>query len=295
MLDRDGTLNVHLSAVDLTGTSTTFALMAAEAFGLDPAKVRVISGDTSNGPYAGATGGSKITYTVGPAVIKAAEEARLQALAIASEELEVDPADLDIVEGKIQVRGVPDKAIGLGEIAGKTMRFGGQYAPVFAHGRHVVKTRAPGFCAQLAEVEVDKQTGEVTVHRLVAIQDVGRAINPLTVEGQIMGGAVQGLGWALHESMVYDDSGQLLTASLMDYTIPHITHAPLQLETVLVEVPSETGPYGARGVGEPPVAPTAAAVANAIKDQTGVRLTDLPMTPSRVFTALRQAQENGQE
>lgn len=286
MLDRDGTLNVHISSVDLTGTPTTFALMAAEAFGLDPAKVRVITGDTSNGPYAGATGGSKTTYTVGPSVIKAAEEARIQTLAIASEELEADPADLEIIDGKVQVRGVPDKALDLSEIAGKTMRFGGQYAPIFAHGRNVVKTRAPGFCAQLAEVEVDEETGDVKVHRLVALQDVGRAINPMAVEGQIMGGAIQGLGWALHESMIYDDSGQLLTASLMDYTVPHMTDSPPQLEVVLVEVPAETGPFGARGVGEPPITPTAAAVANAIKDQTGVRITELPMIPQRVFAAL---------
>jgi CO/xanthine dehydrogenase Mo-binding subunit len=287
MLDRDGSLNVHISSVDLTGTPTTFALMAAEAFGLDPARVRVITGDTSNGPYAGATGGSKTTYTVGPSVIKAAEEARIQTLAIASEELEADPADLEIVDGKVQVRGVPDKALDLGEIAGKTMRFGGQYAPIFAHGRNVVKDRAPGFCAQLAEVEVDEETGDVKVHRLIAVQDVGRAINPLAVEGQIMGGAMQGLGWALHESMVYDDNGQLLTASLMDYTVPQMTDSPPQLEVVLVEVPAETGPFGARGVGEPPITPTAAAVANAIKDQTGVRITELPMIPQRVFAALR--------
>jgi len=294
MLDRDGTLNVRISAVDLTGTPTTFALLAAEAFGVDPEKVRVLTGDTDSGPYAGATGGSKTTYTLGPSVIKAAQEARIQTLAIASEELEADPADLEIVDGKVQVRGVPDKGITLAEIAGQTMRFGGIYAPVFAHGRHSVTTRAPGFCAQLAEVEVDEETGDVKVHRLLAIQDVGKAINPLAVEGQIMGGAMQGLGWALHESMIYEEeSGQLLTASLIDYTVPHMTDSPLDFETVLVEVPADTGPFGARGVGEPPIVPTAAAVANAIKDQTGVRLTDLPMTSQRVLTGLRNAQSNG--
>ncbi|MEM7537256.1 MAG: molybdopterin cofactor-binding domain-containing protein, partial [Chloroflexota bacterium] len=146
------------------------------------------------------------------------------------------------------------------------------------------------FCIQLAEVSVDEDTGEVTVHKLAVLQDVGRALNPLTVEGQIMGGAVQGLGWALYEQMVYDESGQLLTGSLMDYTIPRIDHTPEDFEVILVEVPSKTGPMGARGVGEPPITATASAVANAVKDATGVRFADLPLTPQRVFEGLQARQ-----
>ena len=287
MLDRDGMLKVQISSVDLTGTQTSFALMAAEAFGVDPSKVQVVTGDTVTGPYAGATGGSKTTYTVGPSVIKAAEEARIQTLTIASEMLEAAQEDLEIVDGRVQVKGVPDKAIQLSDIAGETMRFGGQFAPVFAHGRNVMKTQAPGFCAQLAEVEVDEETGKVIVHKLVLVQDVGKAINPLAVEGQLMGGAVQGLGWALHESLLYDEYGQIQTASFMDYTMPHFDDSPLDLEIVLVEVPAATGPYGARGIGEPPIIPTAAAVANAIRDVTGKRVTDLPMTAPRVAAALQ--------
>ncbi len=293
MLDKDGTVKVNISAVDLTGSPTAFSQIAAEAFGVDSSKVKIVTGDTSNSPYAGATGGSKTIYTLGPSIIEAAQEARVQALAIAGEELEVDPADLDIVDGKVQVKGVPDKAIELSTIASQTMRFGGQYAPVFAHGRNAVKTRAPGFCAQIAETEVDPETGDVQVHRLVVIQDVGRAINPLVVEGQMVGGAMQGLGWALHENIVYDDDGQILTASFMDYTLPHITDAPTEFEALILEVPSPDGPFGARGIGEPPVVPTAAAVANAIKDQTGVRLTDLPMTAPRVLLGLMHAKTNG--
>jgi len=285
-LHRDGTLHVHVGSVDLTGTTTGFALLAAEAFGIAPEKVRVISGDTATAAYAGATGGSKITYMVGPSVIKAAEEARAQTLAIAAEELEADVADMEIVDGQVQVRGVPDKAIELGEIAKQTMKFAGKYPPVVGHGRHATREAAPGFSAQLAEVEVDKETGQVRVHRLVLVQDVGRAINPLAIQGQMMGGAVQGLGWALYEQMVHDENGQPLTGSWMDYNVPHFVDAVPELETVIVEVPSEHGPFGARGVGEPPVIPTAAAVANAIADCTGARLTDLPMTPPRIVEAL---------
>jgi CO/xanthine dehydrogenase Mo-binding subunit len=138
----------------------------------------------------------------------------------------------------------------------------------------------------LAEVEVDRETGAVQVHKLVVVQDVGRALNPMVVEGQMMGGAIQGLGWALYENMVYDEAGQPLTASWMDYTMPHIHQVARSIETVLVEVPSEHGPFGAKGVGEPPVTPTPGAIGNAIADAIGVRLTDLPMTPQRVLAGL---------
>ncbi len=287
LLERDGTLRVHVGSVDLTGTTTAFVALAAEAFGTSPDQVRVVTGDTATAPYAGATGGSKITYSVGPAIVQAAREAREQVLAIAAEELEADPADLEIADGAVRVRGAPDRAIPLAEIAAKTMAFGGRYAPVFGHGRHAPPVNAPGFCAQLAEVTVDEETGQVRVERLVVVQDVGRAINPLLVEGQMMGGAVQGIGWALCEALVYDEQGQLVTASWMDYTVPHVSHAPRQFETVIVEVPAEHGPFGVRGVGEPPVIATAAAVANAVADATGARITELPMTPSRVLAALR--------
>jgi CO/xanthine dehydrogenase Mo-binding subunit len=286
MLNRDGMLHVQLGSVDISGVNTTFTLLAAEAFGVTPDKVKIISGDTMTGIYSLNAGGSKITYTVGPALIEAAQEARRQMLAIAAELMEADPADLEIVDGKVQVKGVPDRAISLGEIAGKTMQFGGQYPPIFGHGRHVITQRSPGFCAQLAEVEVDRETGRVQVHKLVVVQDVGRALNPLMIEGQMMGGATQGLGWALYENMIYDEYGQPVTASWMDYTVPHIHQAAKTIETVMVEVPSNVGPFGAKGVGEPPVTSTAGAIGNAIKDAIGVRLTDLPMTPPRLLEAL---------
>ena len=282
-LNRDGQLHVHIGSVDLTGTTTGFSLMAAEVFGIEPDKVRIVSGDTGSAPYAGAAGGSKITYTVGPAIMQAAEEARVQVLAIASEEFEVDPADLEIVDGKVRVRGVPGKAIPLSELAGKTMQFGGKYAPIMGHGRHAENRSSPAFCAQLAEVAVDEETGHVRVPRLVLVQDVGRAINPSGIEGQMIGAAAQGLGWALYEQIVYDEHGQLLTGTLMEYNMPSADQVAEKVETVIVEVPSDHGPFGARGVGEPPVIATAAAVANAIADATGRRLNDLPMTPPRVL------------
>ncbi len=288
-LHRDGLLHIHVGSVDLSGTTTSFALLAAEVFGVSPESVRVITSDTDTAPYAGYTAGSKVTYTTGAAVVMAAREARQQTLSIAAEEFEAAVEDLEIVGDRVQVRGVPTKAIKLGDIAAKTMQFDGKYAPVFAHGRIAQPMNAPVFAAQLAEVEVDRDTGVVHTHKLVIVQDVGRAINPLAVDGQLMGGATQGIGWALYENMEYDERGQLLTGSWMDYAVPSILQAASLMEIVRVEVPSEHGPFGARGVGEPPAIPTAAAIANAIADVTGLRLTDLPMTAPRVLAALEAA------
>ncbi len=286
-LNRDGILQVHVGSVDLNGTATGFTLMAAEALGVAPDQVRVVFSDTDSAPYSGASAGSKVTYTTGAAVVQAAREAKQQVLSIAAEELEVAVEDLEIVNGAVRVRGLPSKAIKLGDIANKAMRFSGRYPPVFAQGRIAQTATAPAFSAQLAEVEVDRETGEVRLHRLVVVQDVGRAINPLTIRGQMMGGATQGIGWALYEEMEYDSQGQLLTGSWMDYAVPNIIQTPAVFETAIVEMPSENGPFGARGVGEVPVVPTAAAIANAIADATGIRLRNLPMTAPRVLSALK--------
>ena len=287
-LERDGTLHIHVGAVDLTGTRTAFVQMAAAIFGLPPEKVRVVVGDTDTAPYAGAAGGSKTLYTLGPALIAAVEEARRQVLAIAAELLEAAEEDLEIQDGYVQVRGAPDHRLSLAEIASQTMQFGGRFPPIMAFGRHADRTQSPGFSAQLAEVSVDPETGQVHLHRLVVVQDVGRAINPLAVEGQMQGGAMQGIGWALTEAMIYNGDGQLITATWADYTVPQVEHLPDRMETVIVEVPTDHGPLGARGVGEPPVVPTAAAIANALADALGVRFTELPITPERIVHALRE-------
>ena len=285
-LNRDGVLQVQIGTADLSGTPTTFAMLAAEAYGVSPDKVRFVYSDTDSAPYGGGVGGSKTTYTLGKAVIRAAQDARRQTLAVAAEEFEVSAEDLEIVDGKVQVRGFPDRTISLGEIAGKAMTFGGKYAPVHGSGRQAITDRAPSFCAQIAEVEVDEETGDVNLLNLAVVQEVGRAINPLAVEGQMQGGAIQGVGWALLEEMRYDDDGQLLSGSWMDYAMPDaVQAAPVQ--TQIVEVPSVSGPFGARGVGEPPVIPTVAAIANAVAHATGVRMTQTPMTAPRVLEALQ--------
>jgi CO/xanthine dehydrogenase Mo-binding subunit len=285
-LEADGTLQVIVGSVDISGTNTGLAIMAAEALGVDREKITVVNADSDAAPYSGMSGGSKITLTTGAAVARAAEDARRQVLAIASDQLEAGIDDLEIVDGQVQVRGVPERGVALAKLAQDSMAFGGKWEPIFGRGSSAISQRAPGFTAQLARVRVDPDTGEARVEEFVAVQDVGRAVFPAGVEDQIMGGVVQGIGWALYEQMAYDAEGQLVTASLLDYTLPGSHQAPERIEPIIVEIPSQSGPGGVRGVGEPPVVPVAAAVANAIADATGHRLSDLPMTAERIAAAL---------
>lgn len=284
-LDANGKLTLVLGSVDLTGTNTAFAQIAAETFGLPAEDVEVTTAATDAAPFAGGTGGSKITYTVGVAVEAAAADAKRQILEIAARQLEAAVEDLELVGGSVRVKGVPASAVSLQDLANLTMGFTARERPVYGVGSSALTESAPGFAAHLAEVEVDRITGEPRICRYVAVQDVGFAINPAAVEAQIHGGVVQGIGWALYEGMTYDGDGQLLTATLMDYALPRATMVPA-IETVLVEVPSEHGAYGAKGVGEPPAIPGPAAIANAIADAVGVRATRLPMRPETVARAL---------
>jgi CO/xanthine dehydrogenase Mo-binding subunit len=288
-LDSDGNVTVALGSVDLSGTNTTFAQIAAETFGASPESVQITTANTDSAPYAGGTGGSKITYTVGAAVQKAAEDAKQQIMEIAAQHLEAAVEDLELVNGAVQVRGVPGASVTLKQIASMSMTFNGKYDPVFGRGSTAITDIAPGFAAHLAEVEVDDLTGEVKVVNYVAAQDVGFAINPASVEGQIYGGVVQGLGWALYEGLYFDESGQPASASLMEYVLPRATMAP-PIDVVLVEVPSEKGAYGAKGVGEPPAIPGPATIANAIRDAAGVRVTTIPMKPEVVAKALQSTE-----
>ena len=285
-VDADGTMTVVTSAADMSGVNSGFAVIAAAAFGLSPDKVRVVTADTSSAPYAGASGGSKITYTVGTAVLRAAESARQKVLAAASQELEIAPDDLEVVDGVVRAVGSPDRSITVEELSQKALRFGGRYEPIEGHGGSAQTVGAPSVAAHLSHVRVDRETGEVTLLRHVIAQDVGRALNPALVEGQMRGGATQGMGWALFEELGHDEDGRLLTGSFLDYAIPTAERVP-EIETLIVEVPAPDGPFGAKGIGEAPVVGAPAAIANAVAAAAGTRLYELPMTPPRVWKALR--------
>jgi CO/xanthine dehydrogenase Mo-binding subunit len=283
----DGTFDVIVGAVDLTGTFTGLAQIAATVLNVPVEAVRVVGGDTDQAPYAGMSAGSKTLYTVGQAVRLAAEDARTQILAIAAKELEAQVDDLEIADGQVQVRGAPARGIALAEVAQRSMRFGAKYPPIFGRGACASPRQSPGFAGHLVQVEVDRETGEVRVRRHVVVQDVGFAVNPAAVEGQVFGGAAQAVGWGLFERLAYDETGQLLTATFADYALPR-AHRLAPLEAMLVEEASEEGPFGAKGVGEPPVVAGAAAIASAIADATGVWVRDLPITPARLLAALRE-------
>ncbi|HEY3019405.1 MAG TPA: xanthine dehydrogenase family protein molybdopterin-binding subunit, partial [Solirubrobacteraceae bacterium] len=235
-LDADGGLTVVTGAVDMTGTETVFAAIAAETFGLPVEDVRVVAGDTAGTAYAGISGGSKVTYTVGRAVERAAAEARERLLQAASAQLEIAPEDLEIVGGEVRPVGTPGRAVAVRELAGRILRFGSPHEPPEGRAGVAQTSRAPSAAAHVVRVRVDRETGEVAVLEHVIVQDVGRALNPALVEGQLVGGAVQGLGWALYEELVHDEDGRLRTGSFADYAMPTAGVVP-PIRAEVVEVP----------------------------------------------------------
>ena len=287
-LNGDGTLTVTTGVVDMSGTDSAFALIAAQAFGVAAESVNVVSLDTAGAPVSPISGGSVVTYSAGRAVRGAALDARRQLLEYAATEFEIDPSDLEIFEGVVRPVGSPDRGRPVVEFADKLADFGSSHPPVEGHASTVQKSLAPSCAAHLVRVRVDRDTGHVAVLEHVIAQDVGRALNPALVEGQMRGGAAQGLGWALYEALIHDEDGQLMTGSFMDYTVPRSDHIP-ETEAIIVEVPAPDGPFGAKGIGEAPVIAAGPAVAVAIAAAGGPRLRELPMTPLRVWRAYQNA------
>lgn len=282
-VDSDGSLRVNVGTVDISGVNSGFVLIAAEAMGVSPDQV-VIEQTGTDGAYGPPSGGSQVTYSTARAVQGAVEAAKKQLIKIAAEMFEAAEEDIDILDGQAQVRGVPEKRIPLSELVGQGQKRSGG---IVAEGRSSRTKNAPGFVAHLIKINLDEATGVITPTKYVTVQDVGFAINPLLLEGQMHGGATQGLGFGLHEAMVFDDSGNLLTTGFLNYSLPRIDNVP-EIEAIMVENPSPEGPFGARGVGEPPITAGAAAIANAVKDASGVRLTELPMRQDVVWRALQQ-------
>lgn len=285
-LNSDGTINVTVGCADITGVNTSFAQIAAEVLNVPLSMVAVTTGDTKTAPYAGMSAGSKTTYTVGRAVKEAAEDARRQIVEIARRRLDCPADDVELADGEARVKGSPGKSLTFRRLGKLSTDFEARYPAVVGRGTIAARRWAPGFSAQAVEVEVDPDTGQVTILRCVIAQDAGFAINPLSVSGQMQGGASQGLGIGLSEEMIHDDEGHLISANLLDYRLLTTGDLP-PIETIIVEVPSEEGPYGARIVGEPSIVPGAAALANAIADAVGVRLHEVPATPERTLKALR--------
>ena len=283
-VEPDGTVTVVTGMVDMTGTAGAFEAIAAEAMGLSLEAVRVVAADTAAAPLSPVSGGSTVTYSVGRAVRLAALDARDRLLRAAARDLEISLDDLEIVEGTIRPRGAPQLGMTVAEVARRTD--GSRREPLEGHATSEHQSTAPSAVAHVAHVRVDLETGVVRPLGHHVVQDVGRAINPALVEGQMQGAAGQAIGWALHEALVYDEGGQLVSGSFLDYSVPGAEDVP-PLGVTIVQVPAPEGPFGAKGIGEAGVVPGAAAVANAVAAAAGVRLRELPMTPNRVWRALQ--------
>ena len=288
-LDGDGTFEVIVGTVDLTGSNTSFAQMAADSLGVPPSKVRVRRADTDTAPFGPAAGGSQVTYSTGPAIIEAANEVRRQILKAAAQEFDVPEKEIVLNEVGLHNK-VNDKKLSWPQFNEVTSGFMAKYAPIIGHGTVTRRKGAPGYAALVADVEVDPETGFVTILRLVAAQDVGKAINRMSVEGQIQGGTAQGVGIAMWEEIMYGADGRVRNASLLDYRKATARDLPL-IDVIIVEQPSEDGPFGAKIVGEPSIIPPAGAIPNAIANAIGTRVFELPVTPERVMRALGKVQQ----
>lgn len=284
-VNEDGTITVTSGAPDIGGSRASLCIMAAEIFGINIDQVRAVIGDTTATAFNRHTGGSRVTFALGAVVIEAAEDCILQLRECAAKTWDID---IDAVEWENgEARPAGDNAgkfepLTLPEIAEKTPMTGG---PISAKKSSNVQGPGPAFGTHICDVEVDCETGHVKILRYTAIQDAGRAIHPGYVEGQMQGGVVQGIGWALNEEYIYGEDGKLQNPGFLDYRIPVASDLPM-IDTVIVEIPNPTHPFGVRGVGEIPIIPPMAAVANAIEDAVGLRLTSLPMSPPKVLAAL---------
>jgi CO/xanthine dehydrogenase Mo-binding subunit len=284
-VNADGTVLVATGSPDIGGSRASMAIMAAETLGVDYHQVRAIVADTGSVGYTHVTGGSRVTFASGTAVVEATRNVIKDLCKRAAMIWDVDPEAVVWEDGYAKPAGsnVGDfKPLSLKEIAAKSAQTGG---PITSAASVNAGGQAPGFSTQFCDVEVDPETGKVTVLRFVAAQDVGRAIHPSYVEGQIQGGVVQGIGWALNEEYIYDAKGRLENPGFLDYRCPVSSDLPM-IEALLVEVPNPAHPYGAKGVGEVNIVPPMAAMANAIDRAIGRRLTELPMSPPKVLAAI---------
>ncbi len=300
-LNEDGSIGITTAVVDIgTGTQTVLCQIAAEVLGVPMESVAIASQDSDNAPYDLGSIASRTVFDGGNAVRVAAEDLRDQIIDRAALVLECDPADLVLRDGMAVHAEDADRALPLAAVAGISLYVSGGppigtsswlTPPVFDEpvGRGFAEGPFPSFAfaTHIAEVEVDTDTGKVTVTGYTASHDIGRAINPLGLEGQIKGGIVQALGGALYEEMVVSD-GRFQNPNFTDYRMPTAADAP-EITVVFIEEPEPTGPFGAKGIGEQPAMGPAAAVANAIFDATGVMPDSIPITPERLYNAIKEA------
>jgi CO/xanthine dehydrogenase Mo-binding subunit len=287
-VDADGGATVVSSNPDIGGSRASMAMMAAETLGLPIERVRATVADTTSIGYSDLTGGSRVTFATGMAVVQAAQKVVEDLRRRAALTWDCPIEQVDWRDGAA-VCSDPSKAVAPLSIRALAAREAQTGGPISAEVSINAQGAGPGFGVHVCDVEVDPETGRTTVLRYTAAQDVGRAIHPSYVEGQVQGGVAQGIGWALNEEYLYDASGALQNPGFLDYRMPVASDLPM-IDTILVETaPNPRHPYGAKGVGEVPIVPPLAAIANAVSRAVGVRMTELPISPPRLLAAIDAA------
>ena len=284
----DGTVNLTIGSMDIGGTRPAAAQQFAEVLGIPVEDVSPQVGDTESIGYTSMTGGSGAAFKTGWASYEAAQDVKRQMIDRAALLWDTDAGEIELEDGVFRHKSDPELSIGFAELAARAPETGG---PVVGSANMDPAGAGSAFATHVVDIEVDPETGKIEILRYTASQDVGTAIHPSYVEGQIQGGVVQGIGWALNEEYYMSDAGQMMNTSLLDYRMPTSLDLPM-IDPVIVEVPNPNHPYGVRGVGEVCLVPPLAALANAIYDATGVRMSELPMNPAAVAKAIA---ENGGE
>ena len=281
-INEDGGASVMTGSPDIGGSRASMALMAAEELGIDVYRITPLIADTESIGFTDLTGGSRVTHATGMAVIEACRQLVADMRARAAKIWDVDVDEVEWVDGRAQHVDGDRAPLTTEDLAETSAKTGG---PITASASLNARGVGVAFSTQVCDVEVDPETGAVTILRYTTAQDAGRAIHPSYVEGQMQGGVVQGIGWALNEEYIFNDRGVMENPGFLDYRMPVASDLPM-IDTVVVEVPNPGHPYGVRGVGEVGIVPPMAAIANAIHGATGLRLGELPMSPVKVLAAI---------
>lgn len=284
-INDDGTVQVVEGSPDIGGSRASMNLMAAETLGVEYEQVRTLIGDTESAGFSNVTGGSRTTFATGMAVIQACEDIILQCKSRAAATWGVDADQVDWEDGQVVPKAGVNadvKPMNLADVAKISAKTGG---PLLGRASLNAQGAGASFSINIADVKVDKETGFVEVLNFTAIQDAGKAIHPSYVEGQMQGGAAQGIGWALNEEYIFNNDGIMENAGFLDYRIPVASDLPM-IDTHIVEVPNPSHPFGVRGVGETPIVAPLATIGNAIAHATGIRMNELPLSPPRILAAI---------
>ena len=281
-VNNDGTVNLVEGSTDIGGSRASIAMHAAEVLGISYDDVKPQVADTDSVGYTAITGGSRTTFATGWAAYEAANDVKAQLIDRAATIWGVDADSVEMEEGVLRSKTDTELNMSFKDLSAQLNDTGG---PIV--GRGAVDPSGPGgsFCGQIADIEIDPETGKTEVLRFTVVQDAGKAIHPSYVEGQMQGGSVQGIGWALNEEYYYSDDGRMNNPTFLDYRMPTSLDLPM-IDTVIVEVANPGHPYGVRGVGEANIVSPQATVANAIKSAVGVRMEKMPMNPAAIMEQL---------